>query len=78
MDAKTTLLFGSDYPYDMTDNEEFVMSTDPAIQAARGVVFDLCDRRDIKRGFENVDEDIRQEIISALAEIIREAYKEVE
>jgi len=76
MDAKTTLLFGSDYPYDMTDNEEFVMSTDPAIRAARGVAFDLCNRRDIKRGFENVDEDVRKEIICALADIIRGAYKQ--
>lgn len=45
----------------------------PSTHHARGVVADLQDRRAIKWGFGDIDEEIRVEIISSLADIIRAA-----
>lgn len=45
--------------------------TDWAHAAARGVLADLLDRKGIKHGFTDVEEDTRVEIVQSLAEIIR-------
>jgi hypothetical protein len=47
---------------------------DWAHRAARGVLHNLADRHSIKRGLENVDEDVRAEIAETLAAIIRKAH----
>jgi hypothetical protein len=68
---------GNRFPYDAPDKwwksseENPPAAADWAHEAARGVLADLQDRRDIKRGFENVDEDVRAELVQDLAEIIR-------
>lgn len=78
--AKQSIRLGAEYPYDAPDawwngdeETEPPASTDAAHLAARAVVADLKDRRGIKNGFSNVDEDIRVEIVDRLAEIIRQA-----
>ena len=76
-----TLKHGNKYPYDAPDSwwhgsgENPPEATDWAHSAARGILADLNDRRGIKRGFEDLDEDIRQEIVASLASIIRAARK---
>lgn len=79
------LLMGDRYPYDAPDswseaypNEPTPEPVDWAHRAARGIIHDLRDRRDIKQGFNDVDEDLRQEIVASLAEIIRTAHGAVE
>lgn len=78
--AKQSISLGAEFPYDAPDawwngDEEAKppASADDAHLAARAVVADLKDRRGIKNGFNNVDEDIRVEIVDRLAEIIRQA-----
>lgn len=74
--AKWNLEAGTQWPYDAPDGEGFVVEGDWAYRAARGVVANLCDRRGIKHGFEEIDPDIRREIIETLADIIRMAKEE--
>ena len=75
--AKHTLTRGTNYPYDAPDDWTFddgpLPASDWAHVAARGVIADLCDRGGIKHGFNNIDEEIRVEIVSSLASIIRAA-----
>ena len=61
---------GQEYPYDSSPSGRS-RKGDWAIKAARGVLSNLCDRRDIKRGFEGIDHAVRKEIVDSLAEIIR-------
>ena len=75
--AERSLRQGLKYPYDMTDAwwadpaSESTPPIDWAHAAARGIVHDLCDRGGIKHGFNNIDEQIRADIVADLAEIIR-------
>lgn len=71
---------GNEFPYDAKDKwwnkrnpEPAPLPIDWAHSAARGVIADLQDRGGIKHGFDDIDEDIRAEIVSELAEIIRTA-----
>lgn len=69
---------GNKYPYDASDawrnnDEPPPPPIDWAHSAARGVLADLTDRRGIKYGFDDVDEDVRAEIVETLAAIIRSA-----
>lgn len=81
MSAKQKLKHGNDFPLDAPDAWWEGDATNPpppkdwAHAAARGVIADLQDRRGIKHELErgNLDEDIRAEIVDALAAIIREA-----
>ncbi len=81
MSAQTSLESGDRFPYDASDKwwnasgDEPPAPWDWAHRAARGVIADLSDRRTIKRGFEQVDEETRGEIVSSLAEIIRAASR---
>ena len=83
MDAEQTLKHGADFPYDATDawwNDADAPPpppTDWAHEAARGVLSDLRDRREIKQGFEGLDENARAEVVESLAEIIRVAAKKL-
>lgn len=80
VDPERRLVLGDMYPYDAPDAWWLVSDADGAWtregddwahRAARGVVADLTDRRGIKRGFEDIDEDVRTEIVNSLAAIIR-------
>lgn len=73
MKPEQTLKFGAEYPYDANDEGEAPPATDWAHAAARGVLADLCDRRGIKHELKNVDEDVRPELVEAIAAIIRAA-----
>lgn len=80
--AELSLAHGDEFPFDASDewwasyDETAPAPGDWAHRAARGVIADLKDRRDIKRGFENIDEDVRIEIVFTLAEIIRSALRD--
>jgi hypothetical protein len=76
--AEQSINQGTEFPFDASDkwwNDSKDHYPPPAKDwahvAARGILADLTDRRDIKRGFEGVDEDVRVEIVESLAEIIR-------
>lgn len=68
---------GTNYPYDASDawweadGKKPPRHKDWAHAAARGVLADLQDRGGIKHGFDNVDEDVRRDIVESLAAIIR-------
>lgn len=79
--ARATIILGNRYPYDLPDEARGEITRGnlaPAVdhaerwnyRAARAIVCDLRDRRDIKQGFNGVDEAIRSEIIERLALII--------
>lgn len=76
-----TLTHGNAFPFDATDkwwkriidDVPLTPATDWAHYAARGVLADLTDRRGIKDGFNDLDEDVRIEIVQSLADVIRAA-----
>lgn len=78
-DPTHSLRRGDRFPYDASDRwrngdtENPPPPTDWAHRAARGVIADLTDRGGIKWGFEDIDEDVRAEIVATLATIIRAA-----
>lgn len=81
--AKHSLEIGDKYPYDASDQWSIDYPAAPppppidyAHRAARGIIADLTDRRSIKWGFKEIDEDVRAEIVASLAEIIREAVRQ--
>lgn len=68
------------FPYDApdswreSDNDQAPPQADDwAHLAARAVIHDLGDRRDIKQPFQKIDEDVRVEMVQQLAEIIRQS-----
>lgn len=72
---------GAKFPYDASDEwlnsdsrRAAPKSEDWAHTAARGILEDLKDRRGIKNGFSNVDEDVRVEIVASLRAIILLAH----
>jgi len=68
--ANDAILHGQKYPYDRDrPNEDF------AHVAARGIFADLTDRRGIKIELNRCDDDVRMEIVDAVAEIIRLAHE---
>lgn len=69
--AAIRLSQGDERPYDLADDESMPEPGDWATRAARGVIADMRDRRTIKWGFNNVDEDVRREIVASVATIIR-------
>jgi hypothetical protein len=80
--AQHALDRGAKYPYDASDawrqqiDPEPIPAKDWAHAAARGVLADLFDRRDIKCVLKSIDEDTRAEMVELLAEIIRLAATE--
>lgn len=77
-----SLLHGDRFPYDHLqdedwdgkDGEKLFPPVDWAHRAARGVIANLLDRRTVKWALEDVDADVRQEMIATLAQIIRDAH----
>lgn len=66
--AKFRLKHGAEYPFNGR------APTDDAERAALGVLADLCDRRGIKHELQDTDDDIKEEIVTSLAAIIRLAH----
>lgn len=77
--AKRSLDHGDRFPYDGGEefwnaDNDFVKPKpvrDKAHRTARGILADLCDRRGIKHELDEVDHDVRSELVEQLAEIIR-------
>ena len=77
--ARAKLEHGDKFPYDAgkefwDDDRHSPPTKDWAHRAARGVIADLWDRRGIKHELDEVDHDVRGELVAGLAEIIRLAY----
>lgn len=80
-DPNKDLDHGATFPFDAPDSwwEDGYSHLPPpaaadwAIAAARGVIANLQDRRSIKHGFDEIDEDVRSELVASLAAIIRRA-----
>jgi len=60
---------GMEYPYDDT----YKGDVDWAHKAARAILYDFSDRKGIKHALSDVDEEIRIEIVEAMASYIRRA-----
>ncbi len=80
---KQRLDHGNLFPFDAPD--EWWNGSEPlrphpggdwAVRAARGVIADLQDRRGIKHELEDLDEDVRKNIVESLASIIRVARED--
>ncbi len=70
---------GNRFPFDAPN--DWLRKSDPpardwAHRAARGILADLNDRRGIKQGFADIDQERRAEIVETMAAIIRLAHKE--
>ena len=61
---------GEEYPYHGQKPKDW------AERAALGILWDLSDRRGIKHELDEVDQDVRVEIVQKMAEIIRAASSE--
>lgn len=71
---------GNKYPYDADEDDDgdycpVQHDDDWSFRAARGVLADLTDRRDINHVFEMLEHRSRVEIVAALAGIIRLAHE---
>lgn len=74
-DAAWTINHGLEYPYDNDCEIEGAKPVaDWAHAAARGILADLTDRRGVKHELNNIDTDVRVELVETLADIIREAH----
>lgn len=69
--ARRQIAHGNQFPYD--GGLEAAPASDWAHTAARGILADLLDRRGIKWELEKVEEDVRVDIVTALAAIVRAA-----
>jgi hypothetical protein len=73
MSAEFSFNHGQKYPFDADGENVAREPADWAVKAARGIFADLTDRRG--SGLEDVDHDIREEMVDSVAEIIRFAAK---
>lgn len=76
MKPQLSLSHGCEFPYDTSDDEVFAPVTDWAHAAARGVLANLLDRSGVGNALEQCDEEVRIEIVSAVAEVIRLAHRQ--
>lgn len=74
MALETDIVNGNLFPFDQEDGKS-TPPVDWAHSAARGVLNNLKDRRGIRQELDEIDEDIRIEIVESIAEIIRIAEK---
>lgn len=78
--AQFAINHGNRWPYDAPDEwngrEPAPAVVDWAHSAVRGILANLSDRRSIRNSLEDVDHEIRIEIVSVLADIIREADRQ--
>lgn len=72
MTAQNDLDSGRKYPFDQPDDDESAIpATDWAHAAARGILSNLKGRGGIGNELEQLDEELRKEIVDEAAEIIR-------
>ena len=78
--ALSAIEHGAEFPYDASDawseaypNEPAPPAIDAAHACARGILVDLKDRRDIGSVLESLDEEVRTDLVGAIAEIVRVA-----
>ena len=81
-EAARLLAFGAEWPYDAPDawrDADAPGSPPPARDwahaAARGILASLEDRRGIKHELDDVDEDVRAEMVETFAGVIRAAAR---
>lgn len=75
MTAQNDLDSGRKYPYDQPDDDESATpAADWAHAAARGILSNLKGRGGIGNELEQLDEELRKEIVDEAAEIIRLAH----
>ncbi len=70
MSAKHSYEHGQEFPYDCYDNGRRRKVNTWAHKTARAILADLLDRRGIKWGFNDIDQETRFEIVDSLAAII--------
>ena len=73
---KRSIQRGIEYPYDGDDEGQSPVPLTPERVAAYGVLTDLLDRRGIGHALDDIDYEIKEEIVETLAGIIKEAMKE--
>jgi hypothetical protein len=82
MTPEFALKHGADFPFDAPEGwgEPDWEKRDPlppkdwAHAAARGVLADITDRRGVRQALDDVDHEIRAEIVESVAAIIRAAH----
>ena len=72
--AEWALKHGAEFPYD-DDSDKPKPATDWAHAAARGVIADLTGRKGVGNELEEIDAEIRIEVIETLSDIIRTAHE---
>ena len=70
--ALLSISLGNQYPYDRLNGA----TRGRAHSTARGILADLLDRRNIKWALQDVDDDVRCEIVDAIEDIIIVAGEE--
>jgi hypothetical protein len=68
MSAKFSVKLGTDYPFNDRP------PVDKAETAVLGILANLTDRRGVKHELNACDKDIKEEIVTSLAAIVREVY----
>jgi hypothetical protein len=68
MNAKFSVKHGTDFPFNRRP------PVDKAETAVLGILSDLTGRRGIKHDLDACDRDIKEEIVTSLADIVREVY----
>jgi len=69
MNIKQTIEHAKEFPFDGNP------ATDDAHLAALAVLTDLSDRRGVGSELENIDDDIKAQLVEDLADIIRAVFK---
>lgn len=73
MSAEFSIKHGNKFAYDLMHKDEDCstrVGTHWSIIAARGVLSNFKDRRGLRNELDNIDDDIREEMVLELAEII--------
>lgn len=74
--AKKCLEKGNICPFDVNESDDQLNPPiDWAHAAARGIFYDLGDRAGISNEMDDIDNDVRIEMVEMAAEIIRQAIK---
>lgn len=68
--AKEAIRIGCKFPFDESGKPITWQRA-----AVLGILCDLTDRRGIKHGFNDLDDDIKNEIVDSLTKIVEEAHK---
>lgn len=67
MNAKSSIENGNNFPLDINNG----IAVDKAHETARGIMWSLCGLRGIDSIFDEIDDEIKCDIVNEVAEIIR-------